>query len=386
MEFAGDAFISYAHLDNVELVEGRKGWVANFHRALEVRVGQLLGKKPQIWRDPKLSGNDLFEETLIDRLKQVARPRLGRVAALPEVRVDASRAERVLASCRRTGRHSCQRQGPRLQGAQDAGAARSAHRPSCEPSRLRVLQSRSGDRKVRELDEVFGPEAQRDFWLKLDDLAHDICRSARSARSTPEISPAAPAAAGEAPSRLPRRNDQRPPRAAGSHQARPPAARLHGAAAIGAAASSPRRCRSCDSRRSGADARMSIHSSARTTASCRKAARSRSSKFRTSSRSNAPGRADSRACSGFRADCRSRTERQQKVDRAAPDGSAHRHGRRSARNVLRRSADGDARLAEGANDRRAPLPRRRRRHRRRSRSGRLPDRGPARRRRARRLG
>jgi hypothetical protein len=28
--------------------------------------------------------------------------------------------------------------------------------------------------KVRELDEVFGPEAQRDFWIKLDDLAHDI--------------------------------------------------------------------------------------------------------------------------------------------------------------------------------------------------------------------
>jgi hypothetical protein len=29
--------------------------------------------------------------------------------------------------------------------------------------------------KVRELDGIFGPEAQREFWLKLDDLAHDIC-------------------------------------------------------------------------------------------------------------------------------------------------------------------------------------------------------------------
>jgi hypothetical protein len=26
------------------------------------------------------------------------------------------------------------------------------------------------------LNEIFGPEAQRDFWLKLDDLAHDICQ------------------------------------------------------------------------------------------------------------------------------------------------------------------------------------------------------------------
>ena len=56
MDFEGDAFISYAHLDNLELVEGRKGWVANFHRALEVRVAQLLGKSPHIWRDPKLVG------------------------------------------------------------------------------------------------------------------------------------------------------------------------------------------------------------------------------------------------------------------------------------------------------------------------------------------
>src|SRR5258705_10590227 len=72
MHFEGDAFISYAHLDNVELVEGRKGWVANLHRALEVRIGQLLGKSAHIWRDPKLSGNDLFAETLVDRLKRVA--------------------------------------------------------------------------------------------------------------------------------------------------------------------------------------------------------------------------------------------------------------------------------------------------------------------------
>src|SRR5215510_9085944 len=72
MNFEGDAFISYAHLDDVELVEGRKGWVANFHRALEVRIAQLLGKSPQIWRDPKLSGNDLFADALVERLKHVA--------------------------------------------------------------------------------------------------------------------------------------------------------------------------------------------------------------------------------------------------------------------------------------------------------------------------
>ena len=29
--------------------------------------------------------------------------------------------------------------------------------------------------KIREFDEVFGPDAQRNFWIKLDDLAHDLC-------------------------------------------------------------------------------------------------------------------------------------------------------------------------------------------------------------------
>ncbi|HEX6495551.1 MAG TPA: hypothetical protein VF018_08715, partial [Acidobacteriaceae bacterium] len=60
MTFEYDVFISYAHLDNQELLEGQKGWVANFHRALEIRVGQYLGAQPSIWRDPKLQGNDVF--------------------------------------------------------------------------------------------------------------------------------------------------------------------------------------------------------------------------------------------------------------------------------------------------------------------------------------
>ena len=72
LSFDNDAFISYAHLDNQELIEGKEGWVSNFDRALRIRLGQLLGKEPQIWRDPKLQGNDLFEETLVARLRQVA--------------------------------------------------------------------------------------------------------------------------------------------------------------------------------------------------------------------------------------------------------------------------------------------------------------------------
>jgi len=44
---------------------------------------------------------------------------------------------------------------------------------------------------VRELDEVFGPEAHRDFWLKLDDLAHDICCLLEMMETPGETSPPA---------------------------------------------------------------------------------------------------------------------------------------------------------------------------------------------------
>jgi len=43
-----DVFISYAHIDDQALTEGQKGWITQFHRILEVRLGQLLGEKPTI--------------------------------------------------------------------------------------------------------------------------------------------------------------------------------------------------------------------------------------------------------------------------------------------------------------------------------------------------
>ena len=71
-KFENEIFISYAHLDNEPLVRGDDGWISNFHRALEIRVAQLWGEKPKIWRDPKLQGNDVLAEELVARLANVA--------------------------------------------------------------------------------------------------------------------------------------------------------------------------------------------------------------------------------------------------------------------------------------------------------------------------
>ena len=175
MHFEGDAFISYAHLDNVELVEGGKGWVANLHRALEIRVAQLLGKQPRIWRDPKLAGNDLFAETLVERLRAVAllisvvSPRYLRsewtqreleefwAAAEKQggIRVgDKARVFKVLKTP-----VPLDKTPPHLQGLLGYEFFK--------------VDPETG--KIRELNEIFGPEAQRDFWIRLDDLAHDVC-------------------------------------------------------------------------------------------------------------------------------------------------------------------------------------------------------------------
>src|SRR4051812_25648905 len=59
-----DGFISYAHIDDQPMTEGQRGWISQFHRSLEVRMTQLLGQELKIWRDPKLQGSDLFDETL----------------------------------------------------------------------------------------------------------------------------------------------------------------------------------------------------------------------------------------------------------------------------------------------------------------------------------
>ncbi len=175
MNFEGDAFISYAHLDNIELIEGRKGWVANLQRALEIRVAQLLGQDARIWWDPKLQGNDLFAVTLVDRLRRVAA--LVAVVSPRYVKSDWGRKE-IDEFCK-----AAEQQGG-LRVHDKARIFKVLKTPvplELHPAELQgvlgyeFFKVDQGTGKVRELDEIFGPEAQRDFWLKLDDLAHDMC-------------------------------------------------------------------------------------------------------------------------------------------------------------------------------------------------------------------
>ena len=169
-----DAFISYAHLDNIELIEGRKGWVANLQRALDVRLAQLIGSDATVWWDPKLQGGDYFSDVIIEKLRRTA----ALVAVLSPSYINSAWTRKELdafcaAACQTGGirvRDKC-----RIFKVLKTPVPLEKHPPELQALLgYEFFKEDPVTGRVRELDEAFGPEAQRDFWVKLDDLAHDI--------------------------------------------------------------------------------------------------------------------------------------------------------------------------------------------------------------------
>lgn len=187
-----DAFISYAHLDNIELIEGRKGWVANLYRALDVRLAMLIGADARVWWDPKLHGNDYFADTLIEKLERTR----ALVAVVSPSYVNSEWTRKELeafcgAACRRGGLRI--RDKARLFKVLKTPVPLEKHPPELQPLLGYEFFKKDPDSgKIRELDEVFGPDAQRDFWVKLDDLAHDIASTLQLLHEQPQLDPAQP--------------------------------------------------------------------------------------------------------------------------------------------------------------------------------------------------
>ena len=65
-------FISYAHLDNESLIEGKPGWISSLHRLVAIRAGVFLGRKVRIWRDPLIPPNEPFPAEIERRLADSA--------------------------------------------------------------------------------------------------------------------------------------------------------------------------------------------------------------------------------------------------------------------------------------------------------------------------
>ena len=173
MSFDLDAFISYSHLDNRSLIEGHPGWITNLHRALELKVTQLLGKRPEIWRDPKLQGNDAFSLSILDRVRRAA----VLITILSPCYINSEWTRKELVEFWK----AAEAQGgvllhdkARIFKVLKTPVRRDMHPPELQPLLgYEFFEIDQDTKKVRELDEVFGNRAQIGFWMKLDDLAQE---------------------------------------------------------------------------------------------------------------------------------------------------------------------------------------------------------------------
>ena len=72
MNFEQNIFISYAHIDDLPLTPGEKGWISRFHAALKALLSMRIGREAKIWRDEKLQGNDVFSDEIVAQFKRSA--------------------------------------------------------------------------------------------------------------------------------------------------------------------------------------------------------------------------------------------------------------------------------------------------------------------------
>ena len=72
VQFETDLFISYAHIDDQPLSPEQRGWISRFHASLEALLSMRLGRKARIWRDPKLQGNDVFGDEIVEQFSNTA--------------------------------------------------------------------------------------------------------------------------------------------------------------------------------------------------------------------------------------------------------------------------------------------------------------------------
>lgn len=176
MKFDNDIFISYAHLDNQPLIKDSEGWVSQFHRALEVRVDQLMGKKSRFWRDPKLQGNDFFDDTIVEQLPSFAV--LVSVFTPRYVHSESCKKELTEFCLASQGNHGLRvRDKNRIfKVLKTPVATEQQPEPVRDCLGYEFYKVDPINGRIRELNQVFGDDAEREFWIKLDDLAQDLCQ------------------------------------------------------------------------------------------------------------------------------------------------------------------------------------------------------------------
>jgi hypothetical protein len=174
MEFEKDILISYAHIDDEVFIEGDKGWIDNFHRSLEIRLAQLLGEKPKIWRDPKLQGNDYFGDEIVDQFPNIAL--LISVISPRYIKSEwcIKEVEEFIKACH-------ENIGIRVQNkSRIFKVVKTPVDLNEHPAPIRgllgydffTIDPQTG--RPKEFNKMYGQESELAYWSKLNDVAHDI--------------------------------------------------------------------------------------------------------------------------------------------------------------------------------------------------------------------
>jgi hypothetical protein len=175
LPFEKDIFISYAHIDDESLVQSQKGWISEFHRALDIRLAQLLGRRPVIWRDPSLQGNHLFDQQIVDQFSTVAI--MISIVSPRYVKSDwcLKEVNEFYDACSKNIGFSVDNK------ARIFKVIKTPVRIDQHPEKLQNIlgyeffASDPATGRVKEFSPVFGQQYELAYWEKLDDLANDIC-------------------------------------------------------------------------------------------------------------------------------------------------------------------------------------------------------------------
>lgn len=175
MFFERDLFISYASLDDLSIKKGGHGWVNNFQKALEMRLSQLLGEKPRVWRAPKLQGSDVLSLKPDNLMSKTA-------VMLPILSPRYIKSEWCMKELREFYENSNGGISDKIDRKSRIFKLIKAAVPYDDHPRVitdnlayefYIIDSATG--KANELNQDSRGELDQIYWARLDDIAHDIC-------------------------------------------------------------------------------------------------------------------------------------------------------------------------------------------------------------------
>ncbi|MEM1256148.1 MAG: hypothetical protein AAGI69_27230 [Cyanobacteria bacterium P01_H01_bin.21] len=185
MAFEHDIFISYAHIDNLALEAGQEGWIDHFHKTLKIRLAQLRGEKPRIWRDLKLNGNDYFSDTILEQFPKVAllvsilSPRYLKsewcIRELEHFNGAASQALGVRIADK-----------SRIFKVIKTDVPFKKHPEILQPLIGYPFYEVDPAGRPREFSPIFGVDSKHKYLAKLEDLAYDICKTLEALEAAAE--------------------------------------------------------------------------------------------------------------------------------------------------------------------------------------------------------